>query len=388
MESSNQYIELIENDTYCLYTQNSMENKKILIVGAGISGLSLAINLKKMNIPFRIIEKQKNWKQKGLAMSIQGEGLAAASHMGILEEIKVFGIKRNLQRIENSTGKILKQIETNLLDSSFVIRRDVLHEALRLRITKIEMNLSVLDLEETPTGLKAIFSDGSSENFSLAVGADGINSEILKIITKLNNHPNIEKNRVYSGSVLWGITVTKKIKNIIEIWNKNTMIALYPIDHGTVISFFQKSPKSFSSPREDRSGHIKKYFSSFQQPVVKEILENLPKDIFFDQVRYTRPGKWNKGRITLIGDACHSLSPLSGLGANLAMGDAVGLAQIIKDSTNDKKMSKSLEIFNKKRITIANKAYNVSKMRTRRSMLSFPWTILRNLNMKQSYWIY
>ena len=53
----------------------------MLIIGAGIGGLSLAVNLKLVGIPFRIIEKKVQWDSKGLAMAIQGTGLDAALSM-------------------------------------------------------------------------------------------------------------------------------------------------------------------------------------------------------------------------------------------------------------------------------------------------------------------
>ena len=365
-----------------------MENKNILIVGAGIGGLSLAVNLKKLNIPFRIIEKQENWNKKGLAMSIQGEGLVAADSMGVLKEIRSQSKKRNLQRIENAEGKIIKQLEPEEEDTSFVIRRDVLHESLRLRVPGIEMNLSVSNLEENKHNIKVLFSNGSSDNFSLVVGADGINSGISKFIQGNNIHLDKKENLLYSGSVLWGITVKTKYDDIIEVWDKDKMIAFYPVDDGTVISFFKKAPGSFSSEREKRANHIKKYFSSFSQDIISGILENLPEKIFFDQIRYTRPRKWNNGKITLIGDACHSLSPLSGLGANLAMGDAGGLAQVIAVSDTHKNLLLRLEKFNRKRQMEADKAYYLSTYRTKRSMTGSAGSFIRNFKMKNINWEY
>lgn len=101
-----------------------------------------------------------------------------------------------------------------------------------------------------------------------------------------------------------------------------------------------------------------------------------------------KQAKWNKGEITLIGEACHSLSSLSGLGANLAMADAAGLAQLIKESETDYDLPGRLEVFNQKRKIEADKAYSISKFRTRRSMLNFPETLLRNRDMKRSGWEY
>ena len=108
-----------------------MKTEKILIIGAGISGLSLAINLEMMKIPFRIIEKRAGWNKKGLAMAIQGEGLEAASSMGILEEIKTRGNIRSLKRIENSNGKVLKQFNPDPSDQSFIIRLSSLEPAIQ-----------------------------------------------------------------------------------------------------------------------------------------------------------------------------------------------------------------------------------------------------------------
>lgn len=321
-------------------------------------------------------------------MVIQGEGLAAASSLGILEEIKRQGNNRNLKRIENSRGKILNQFAADPSDQSFIVRRDTLHEALRARVDTIEMDRSVSELKEATGGIDVIFSDGSTDIFSLVVGADGINSKTRFFIRKSEEPGSPNSNVLYSGSVIWGITVKKKYNEIIEVWSKSGMCALYPVQEGTVISFFRKAPKTFHSSRLERAAHIKKYFSSYSQPVIREVLDNLPEDIFFDQVRYTRPDKWNKGRITLIGDACHSLSPLSGLGANLAMADAAGLAKVINDSETNEELLDELKIFNTKRKNEADKAYYLSKMRTHRGMLNFPGNLLRNRDMKRSGWEY
>lgn len=367
-----------------------MEKKKILIIGAGISGLTLAINLKKLNIPFRLIEKQENWDIKGLAMTIQGEGLNSASSMGILDEIRDQGTKRNLSKIYNNKGKILKQFFPSSSDNSFIVQRDTLHEALRSKLSNIEMNLSVSDIKMQKNRFNIIFSDGSSDSFDLVVGADGINSSTRNyLFTSKNTDPNPSGSTVlHSGSVLWGITLNKKYDEIIEIWDKNRMCAFYPIQDKTVVSFFIKTPATFTSPEEERNSHIKKYFSSLSHPFIQEVLNVIPKDIFFDHVKYTRPDKWNIGRITLIGDACHSLSPLSGLGANLAMADAEGLAHIIYKYESKNSFPDILEEYNLKRKIEADKAYYLSKLRTRRGMLNFPKSILRNIKIKQSEWKY
>ncbi len=375
------YID-INKDTF--YTHFPMEKKKILIIGAGISGLSLAVNLKKLDIPFRIIEKQSKWNIKGLAMTIQGEGLNAASSMGILDEIKLNGTKRNLAKIYNNKGKILKQFTPNSSDNSFIVQRDTLHEALRSKISNIEMGLSAAGISKLGNRLNVIFSDGSSDSFNLVVGADGINSTTRNYINSSNLNPSKDSSVVHSGSVLWGITLNKKYSEIIEVWDKNRMCAFYPVQNKTVVSFFMKAPELFTSSRAERERHIKKYFSTISHPFVQEVLDNIPKDIFFDHVRYTRPDKWNIGRITLIGDACHSLSPLSGLGANLAMADAEGLAQIIYTYGNNANFTDKLVKYNIKRKKEADFAFNLSKQRTSRGMMIFPWTIFRNIKIKNS----
>lgn len=365
-----------------------METEKILIIGAGISGLSLAINLKMMGIPFRIIEKQIKWEKKGLAMVLQGKGQAVASSMGILKEIKNQGNNRNLKRVENSKGKVLKYFDYDPSDNSFIIRRDALHEALRSRVTDIEMNKTVYELQETDGDIKIWFSDGDIDKFNMVVGAEGINSKTRNFIRNSAAHGSPDSTVLYSGSVIWGITVKKKYDEIIEVWSNSGMCAFYPIHEGTAISFFRKAPETFYSSRKERASHIKKHFSSYTQLVIREILDNLPDDIFFDHVRYTRPDKWNKGKITLIGDACHSLSPLSGLGANLAMADAEGLALLIKDSRPGNILLHKLEKFNQNRKLEADKAFFLSELRTQRSMTNLPEKWIRNIKMRRPDWKY
>ena len=364
-----------------------MKQKKILIIGAGISGLSLAINLQRMKIPFRIIEKQTNWKRKGLAMSIQGEGLNAAASLDILEEIKQKSTKRNLSRIYDPSDKVLKNIATNSHDMSFVIRRDVIHNALRARVPKIKMGISVSNITEKKDLIEVLFSDSSSDTFSMVVGADGINSKTRKYVLDNNINSN-NKDLQYSGSVLWGFTLPQKYNEIFEVWDTNKMCATYPVENGTVFSFFMNVPESFSSPKQERQKYLKKHFSSFSNSIVQNVLHSLPENIFFDKVRYSRPAQWNRGKVTLVGDSCHSLSPLSGLGANLAMADAEGLVQVIKLSNNDEDLSRHLNIFNSVRKVEADKAYYKSKLRTARGMMPLPWKIIRNIKMKQSGWEY
>ena len=365
-----------------------MEEKRVLIIGAGIGGLSLAIKLKMPGISFRIIEKQKLWEIKGLAMSIQGQGIKSASSMGILEEIQKHGKSRNLQKIEDSNGRVLKKLIKNLSDDSFIIQRDTLHKSLRNRVPEVEMNLSVTKKVEINNKIYVSFSDGSSDYFDLVVGADGVNSEVLNTSAENPVYRTGTSPIIYSGTAIWGIKTNIEYKRIFEVWDQKGVCALYPVENGTVFSFIKKVPISFSSSREERASHIKKYFSSFNQDLIKDTLKNLPDEIFFDHIRYTRPEKWNRGRITLLGDACHSMSPLSGMGANLAMTDAVGLAEVIKRSDSIDDLQAELEFFNSIRKKEADRAYQLSRLRTRRALMNFPLNLIRNYKMKKSDWNY
>ena len=294
--------------------------------------------------------------------------------------------RRALQGIENRSGRILKRFEPDPADKGFIVRRNTLHDVLRSRVPEIEMNMSAADFKDTTDGIDVRFSDGSTDNFSLVVGADRINSETRNFITRKDGNIFTGQTVLYSGSVIWGVAFNRNYKEIIEVWDNNGMCALYPVTGGTVISFFRRAPKSFSSPPKERAIHIRKYFLSYTQPVIRKVLEDLPVDIFFDHIRYTRPRHWNAGRITLIGDACHSLSPISGMGANLAMADAVGLAQLIRDSDDTENIPFRLEEFNRKRKIEADKAYSISRVRTRRGMAAPPGSWVRNIRIKQSSW--
>lgn len=82
------------------------------------------------------------------------------------------------------------------------------------------------------------------------------------------------------------------------------------------------------------------------------------------------------------------MSPLSGMGANLAMADAAGLAEFISRNAGRKDSLTWLTDFNKKRMSEAGKYYTISKVRTRRSLTGQPGSWIRNKRMRRLDWVY
>ncbi len=358
-----------------------MKQIKILIAGAGISGLAAAISLSGKGIPFRIIEQKQEWEKRGYAMAVQGEGIDAAASLGIIRDIRNTGIKRTLKRIETYNGKLVTSRVPEQHGENYTVTRNFLHTVLAREVSNVEFGLSIKETSYTGGKQHVLFSNGTEDIFDLIIGADGINSPLRD---RINTGSSIR----YAGIGVWNIMIKDYFPEIIEIWDKNTLIAFYPLKEGTSVSLFSRMPSTYFSSIEDRKNDILTRFKGHRQKTVSSLLQNAESDIFFGSVRNVQAPAWFDRGIILIGDAAHGVSPLSGMGANLAMADAVGIAEILSSGLPSDTTHKNLIEFVKNRKAAAVRAFRTGNRRKKRAFLQAPFTLFRNHRISTRPWRY
>ncbi len=358
-----------------------MKQIKILIAGAGISGLAAAISLSGKGIPFRIIEQKKEWEKRGYAMAVQGEGIDAAASLGIIRDIRTTGVKRTLKKIETYNGKLITSRVPEQQGENYTVTRNFLHTVLARKVSNVEFGLSIKEASYTGGKQHVMFSNGTEDTFDLIIGADGINSPLRDSI---NTGSSIR----YAGIGVWNLMIKDYFPDSIEIWDKNTLIAFYPLKEGTSVSLFSRLPGTYFSSMEERKNDILARFKGYRQKAVTSLLQNAEPDIFFGSVRNVQAPVWFDNGIILIGDAAHGVSPLSGMGANLAMADAVGLAEILSSGFSSDATHNNLMRFINKRKAAAEKAFKTGNRRKKRAFLQAPFTLFRNHRINSRPWRY
>ncbi len=327
---------------------NTMDNKNILISGAGIAGVSLAFWLKRFGFNPTIIEISPKLREGGYAIDFMGAGYDVAEKMNILPELEkvdiefsklVFVDKDNNEKGSMNYQKIKKLMNNRALT---LLRSDlakVIYNSLD-KETEIIFGDTISKIEQDEENVTVTFKSGLSRSFDLLVGADGLHSNVRNLI--FGDELQFEK---YYGYYTSSFTINKfsfegRAFSMYNVPFKQ--VALYSYAGNKAAAFF-----IFASPEKlDFEHHdIEK-----QKQILKDQFMNIgwkcsellskidsTSDFYFDTVSQIKMEKWSKGRITLVGDACDCPSLLSGKGSTLAMVGAYILAGELQQSNGNYK---------------------------------------------------
>jgi len=302
---------------------------QILIVGAGISGLSMALALEKAGFTARIIEKYPN---------LRSEGAAIALPMNAVQMLFYLGLKENLMNLAHTIGSITYAIPngevlstSSLLDHGLqnypfvALRREDLIQLLAHAITtKIEFSKQIIKVETDDTEQKIIkieFNDGEIEKFDLVIGADGISSKLRSSMT----HADIKEDL---GISTWRFIANFKETDPIYFFGKKSAFMIYPISKDKVYCYAHIADKS--KINLSNKTHLSHIFSEYCAKVNWIIQSVRQEDIIFGRLESISKPIFKSGHIALIGDASHACSPMLQQGAAQSLEDAITLSLMLK----------------------------------------------------------
>lgn len=244
------------------------------------------------------------------------------------------------------------------------------------------MGTTIKSLKQTKTGVTVTFSNGKKETFDIVVGADGINSQVRNYV-----QPKAKKD--YTGSTFWGFwapTNVKRPKYITNYLGNGKFLGVFPSKHKKHLTLLFCIPAKARSFRESKTNaqFLQEKFSDMGG-IIPSILSHLPKNpdkILHRDDYETHIDKWHKGRIVLLGDAVHALSPIAGMGASMAMEDAHVLGEeLVRDNDVEKAFERYVTRRKPRVQTLAKWSRQAHKLMTVRT----PFYTLRNLFIKYFY---
>lgn len=352
---------------------------RLLIVGAGIGGLTLASFLKEHEgFEIDTVEKAADWTHLGFTIGIWDVGRRILSKLDLDDEFDAAGKRFKNYYLSSAQGKKLKLYHFEdfyiKYESAYShINRAKLHNLLLERsAVNIQMGTAIHAMEQSIDGVNVTFSDGSQKNYDLVIGADGVNSEIRKRIF------NVEAK--FTGNRVWYSWIPEKYKeaNTVTEYVGGAMICNIfddPYSPCMVLTAPEK-PGTFDDP-ETRIQRLKNTFSHF--PLVLSILNELKaEDLTPTDIRFVNMKKWINGRVVLIGDAAHAMEPFGGIGASMAMEDAYVLAQELISVYSEKNIDKALQRYQKRRVSRVTLARSCTKRR-------YGWITLTSVNFLPGY---
>lgn len=315
------------------------KNKRILISGGGIGGITLAYFLRKHGFKPVIVESAPEFKRVGYLLAINKQiGQKVAEKMGVLETLKAQEVLLNNNIISDDKGKLVMRVEATPElhndNSGIMLNRADLHFTLYDLVkndVEFRFGKEISSITQDEYGIDVQFSDNSKDRFDLVIGVDGVNSNTRKLAfgDGFEKYLNVAyfafiiKNR--TGKQVAGKNDLKMVRG------KDFLLAYHVIGNDEIGGYvFHKETPYLTLNAKERHSLLTKEFGKYD-PTFLNILETLTDEdpVFHGSFTQIVMPTWHKDRVCLVGDAAHCPTPASGTGASLAMAGAYVLANKI-----------------------------------------------------------
>lgn len=310
----------------------SVDPPRVLIAGAGIGGLATAVALRRRGVEVEVAEAADHVRTVGAGITIQPNARAVLSSLGIeLDPDDVLPIGE-VAMLDARGRTLMGGAFSNPEGPPGVnIRRADLHRALLRAAEGVPLRVGspVISVrEEKGNGCRVAFGDGRDEAYDAMIGADGLHSNVRASLLP----PQACELR-FAGQACWRFTVNAPELHphvTVERWNAGTRVGVVPLSRGGIYVYLVQSaaPGRFdataASPdwMREHLGHL-----DDRVPALIDALEASPKPhVHLGDLCDQPQISFGRGRVTLIGDAAHALTPNMGQGAAMAIEDAGALA--------------------------------------------------------------
>ena len=359
---------------------------RILIVGAGIAGLSLARALERSGMEATLVERQPERLTTGAGLFLPGNAVRAIDQLGLLEEVTERAVPIRRQLILDAGGKVLNAIETEHFwrgcGPCLALQHKDFHGILKasLRRSTVAFDRSITSLSQDSAGCSVTFDDGSTAKYDLVVGADGMHSKLRS--TALSGGP-----ARYVRNVCWRF-ITKNTADIgcwTAMLGKGRTLLAIPVSQTDVYFYADMAVPSEGILAMSRISPLRSLFKGFAGPVFP-LIDRLPSDahvfpsdahVHYGPIEEVQLEDWVKDRIVLLGDAAHGCSPSMAEGAGMAMEDALVLVEELSRGTD---VSKALFAYAERRRPRVDWVQNQCRARDRmRSLPALPRAVMLRL---------
>ncbi len=309
------------------------KNRKVVISGAGIAGLTTAIWLARHGFKPVVIEKSPQIRAYGYIVSLSHKSYHFARELGILKKLcdRGAGIKASCYYHKNGRPMLSLDYQRLFQGLDIVqIMRDelemILYEEAK-NLCEFRFNNSLMGISQDNDEIEFSLKDGTKDTCDVLIGADGLHS-----ITRTLAFPESAVEKNYLGI----FSSAYRLKNILGIkdrfenhMEKDRYMCVYTTGEGDLACvFIWKSENNYAPAQESRLDVLKQAYQGCPN-TVQAVIEHCPVEepIYMDPLIQIKMQSWTKGNVVLLGDAAHCLTLLSGQGASTAFWGASILAK-------------------------------------------------------------
>ncbi|NNB96288.1 NAD(P)-binding protein [Corallococcus exiguus] len=314
----------------------SASTRHVLIAGAGIGGLTLACALQRAGLRATVFERADALRPVGAGIIVQMNAAVALRRIGLCDAVVAEGERAERTLILDSTGARITAIDVRSLQEELDIPMVAVHRARLQAVLRahagpeeaVRLGVSVTGFEDDGARVTVTLSTGETVTGDVLVGADGLRSAVRTGL--LGAQPTR-----YSGYTSWrGVCLGADLVEagqFTETWGPGARFGIVPIGHGEVYWY---TTLNAPAGAEDAPGQtlavLQERFAGWHAPIAKLLAATPPERVLRTDIHDRPPvSRWSRGRVTLLGDAAHPMTPNLGQGGCQAIEDGVVLGECL-----------------------------------------------------------
>jgi len=309
----------------------------VLIIGAGVGGLAAVRALLADGHEVTVFERADGLRTEGAAVTLWSNGTGVLSELGV--SLDGVGSPIDVLQQRGYDGRVLATVDVarsaaNYGQRNVCLPRRRLLERLAdgLPDDVLSFGRPCTGVTALPDGVRATLADGSAVTGDLLIGADGRNSVVREAVW--DRDPAEPTGwATWQGATPIPIDVTSGRTGDMLVGPEGSC-GLMPCGEGLLQWWFDVPWTPGTPLPASPVAMLRDRFGGWTAPVPQVLAAVSDADAgFFPHVRHAVPATWGKGRITLAGDAAHSMPPTRAQGANQALEDGWFLAKALREAS-------------------------------------------------------
>lgn len=332
-------------------------HRSIAVIGGGIGGVTAALLLQRAGYDCHVYEQSRELARVGAGINLYPNGTRILGSLGLMDELFRFGLQHDVKRSRDfDSGRLTYSIPCQELANLYgapvlTIHRGDLAQVLAsaLRPGTLHLDHSLTAIDDDGLKVRLTFANNQMAMADFAIGADGVNSKVREILLG-------PEQPIYSGDVIYrGLYPISRLNGYLpedhnKWWHDDRRFVLvyYITGNREEAYFIAGAPepvwgKDDYAPMQVTTEHVVRAFDDFHPDVVR-VLSAAPDASRWAVLERDPLPLWSRGRVVVLGDACHPMRPYMGQGGSMALEDAAMLVRCI-GVTGDSNLEEAFQLY-------------------------------------------